>query len=216
MAAWQDQFSPHQSHSPGSGKPSSAGPKRDYGLSGPVCLYWSGAYWWVSQTERFWRLSLREVGWAKERGSKVPMEDVNFWGRTIALLTGPAVLEGDWSIERAIQEGKVGELVGRKLLNIRVLSLWPKSGDYSDMQTSLLVLPWWLSGRDLACQCRRHRFDPWVGKVPWRRIWQPTSVLLPGKSRGQRSLAGSSPWGHRRVRHSLVTEHKHETFPRVL
>ena len=40
-----------------------------------------------------------------------------------------------------------------------------------------------------------HRFDPWVRKIPWRRKWQPTTVFWPGKSHGQRSLAGSSPWG---------------------
>ena len=38
-------------------------------------------------------------------------------------------------------------------------------------------------------------FDPWVRKMPWRRKWQPTPVFLPGRSHGQRSLAGSSPWG---------------------
>ena len=42
-------------------------------------------------------------------------------------------------------------------------------------------------------------FDPWVGKIPWRRKWQPTSVLLPGKSHGQRSLVGYSPWGHKEL-----------------
>ena len=36
-------------------------------------------------------------------------------------------------------------------------------------------------------------FDPWVGKIPWRRAWQPTLVLLPRESHGQRSLAGCSP-----------------------
>ena len=34
-------------------------------------------------------------------------------------------------------------------------------------------LPWWLSGKKPICQCRRHRFDPWVGNIPWRRKWQP-------------------------------------------
>ena len=38
-------------------------------------------------------------------------------------------------------------------------------------------------------------FDPWVGKVPWRRKWQPTPVFLPGNPHGQRRLAGYSPWG---------------------
>ena len=42
----------------------------------------------------------------------------------------------------------------------------------------------------------RPRFDPWVGKIPWRRKWQPTPVFLPGKSHGWKSLAGySSLWG---------------------
>ena len=37
--------------------------------------------------------------------------------------------------------------------------------------------------------------DPWVGKIPWRREWQPTPVLLPGESQGQSSLSGYGPWG---------------------
>ena len=50
------------------------------------------------------------------------------------------------------------------------------------------------------------RFDPWIGKIPWRRKWQPIPVFLPGKSHGQRSLVGYSPWGRRRVRHDLTAE----------
>ena len=42
---------------------------------------------------------------------------------------------------------------------------------------------------------RRHEFNPWVGKIPWRRKWQLTPVFLPGKSHGERSLAGYRPWG---------------------
>ena len=41
----------------------------------------------------------------------------------------------------------------------------------------------------------RPGFNPWVGKLPWRRKWHPTAVLLPGKSHGWRSLVGYSPWG---------------------
>ena len=43
------------------------------------------------------------------------------------------------------------------------------------------------SSEEPTCQCRRHkiyRFDPWVGKIPWRRAWQPTPVFLPGESHG--------------------------------
>ena len=43
-------------------------------------------------------------------------------------------------------------------------------------------------------QCRRCGFDPWVGKMPWRKKWQSTPVFLPGKSHGQRSLVGYGPW----------------------
>ena len=48
-----------------------------------------------------------------------------------------------------------------------------------------------------AAICRRCGFDPWVGKIPWRRKWQCIPVLLPGESHRQRSLVGHSPWGHR-------------------
>ena len=44
---------------------------------------------------------------------------------------------------------------------------------------------------------KRLRFDAWVGKIPWRRKWQPTPVSLPGESHGQRSLGGYTPWGRR-------------------
>ena len=53
------------------------------------------------------------------------------------------------------------------------------------------------SGKEPACQCRRYKrrsFDPWVGKIPWRREWLPTPVFLPGESHGQRSY---SPWGRK-------------------
>ena len=54
------------------------------------------------------------------------------------------------------------------------------------------------SGIEPACQCRRQRrprFHPWVGKIPWRRAWQPTPAFLPGEFHGQKNLAGYSPWG---------------------
>ena len=51
----------------------------------------------------------------------------------------------------------------------------------------------------ICLQCRSPGFDPWVGKNPWRRKWQPTAVFLPGEFYGQRSLAGYSPWGHKEL-----------------
>ena len=61
---------------------------------------------------------------------------------------------------------------------------------------------WWLSGKESTCQYRRYRrcrFDPWIGKIPWKRKCLPTPVYLPGKSHGQRSLAGYSPRGRKEL-----------------
>ena len=54
---------------------------------------------------------------------------------------------------------------------------------------------------------RETGFNPWVGKIPWRRKWQPALVLLPGKLHGQRSLAGYSPWGSKELD---MTEHEYD------
>ena len=53
------------------------------------------------------------------------------------------------------------------------------------------------SNGKVCLQCGRPGFDPQVRKIPWRRKWESTPVLLPGKSHGQRSLVGYSPWGHK-------------------
>ena len=63
------------------------------------------------------------------------------------------------------------------------------------MLNTMAGIPRWLSGKESTCQYRRPKFDPWVGKIPRRRAWQPTPVFLPGKPHGQRSLAGYSPGG---------------------
>ena len=68
------------------------------------------------------------------------------------------------------------------------------------------------SGKESACPCRRckrPRFDLCVGKITWRREWQPTPVFLPGKFHGQRSLAVWQFKGPQKVGHDQVTEHTH-------
>ena len=65
-------------------------------------------------------------------------------------------------------------------------------------QYLLFRLPWQLSGKESSCQYRRHRFNSWVRKIPWRRKQQPSSVFLPGKCLGQRSMVSCSPWGSQR------------------
>ena len=72
-----------------------------------------------------------------------------------------------------------------------------------------LYLYIWLSWKEPACQCSRCtglRLDPWVGRITWKRKWQPAPVLLPEKFHGQRSPEGYSPWGCKELD---MTEHTH-------
>ena len=77
-----------------------------------------------------------------------------------------------------------------------------ESGSFKDPVTLVQLinftgLSWWLrwlkKKKKICFQCVRHGFNPWVRKIPWK--WLPTLVFLPGKSHGQRSLVGYSPWG---------------------
>ena len=67
----------------------------------------------------------------------------------------------------------------------------------SELRLAFVIywLPRGLIWQSICLQCWRPGFHPWVGKIPCRRKWQPTPVPLPGKSHGQRSLVGYSPWG---------------------
>ena len=76
-------------------------------------------------------------------------------------------------------------------------SRWPQCHLFGSLQSSTIRgFPDGTSAKEPACQsrrCKRRGFDPWVGKIPWRRAWQPTPVFLPWKSHGQRSLGGYDP-----------------------
>ena len=90
-------------------------------------------------------------------------------------------------------------------------SSWGSQESVMTIYTYTLGLPRWLSGKGSACQCRRYRgcrrceFDAWIGKIPWRRKWQPISVFLPRISRGQRRLATV----HGVTKQLDMTEHTH-------
>ena len=58
----------------------------------------------------------------------------------------------------------------------------------------LIDFPGGSDDKSICLQCWRPGFNPWIGKIPWRRKWQPTPLLLPGKSHGWRNLVGYSPW----------------------
>ena len=105
-----------------------------------------------------------------------------FWG----VLESPATTqERDfYKLIRSIAWGKGQRLAGRDLEEALDGRCFPVGSEGKE---------------EPACQCRRCGFHPWVGKIPWRRAWQPIPVFLPGESRGQNlcSLGGYSSWGRK-------------------
>ena len=85
-------------------------------------------------------------------------------------------------------------------------------GRYSHRRKKIKVKSIWFILRwcccKLACQCRRPKrwvFYLWVGKIPWRRAWQPIVVFLPGEFHGQRSLVSYGPESHEESTTTEVT-----------
>ena len=131
--------------------------------------------------------------------------------------------------EIAVSKVTYGPLVSKPKYSLKFLSIWPVlaldwihnslvSKHFPPLLTYwcyfLLYLLLWLWGHSwiyvilslVSClQCGRPRFNPRVRNILWRRKWQPTPVLLPGKSHAQRSVVGYSPWGSQRVGHNWTT-----------
>ena len=114
----------------------------------------------------------------------------------------------------------------REVTRVVLSKLLPRGGRKSSLYVTVLAigiylgkrfleLPWWLSGKGSTCQCRRCGFDSWIGKIPWRRKWQPSPVFLPGKFCGEWSLMSYSPWSHKRVGHDLATKEQVRTQRRT-
>ena len=75
---------------------------------------------------------------------------------------------------------------------------------------TFVKLPVYMCAQECTYQCRgfkRHGFNSWVKKMPWRRARQLTPVFFPGGSHGQGSLAGFSPLGHKELDTTEVTSH---------
>ena len=82
--------------------------------------------------------------------------------------------------------------------DLRETSKVKEQGDEKGVPKIMKLYPGVATGKEPTCQYRRPKrcgFDPWVRNIPWRRKWQPTPEFLPGKSQGQRRLAGYIPWG---------------------
>ena len=123
-----------------------------------------------------------------------------FLGRKCHNLKAESVLSGGKFLRRLVLETESqlalrhgSEEVGERVRRSQKKSL-TKKGRKSEHQSSLSVkenqasqggFPGGAGGKEPTCPCRRlkrHRFDPWIGKISWRRRWQPTPVILPGES----------------------------------
>ena len=82
--------------------------------------------------------------------------------------------------------------------------------------TSLKELPWWLRWWRIHLQCGRPEFDPCIGKIPWRRAWQPTPVFLLGESPWTEEPGGLQSMGSQIVRHVWETKHTAHTSLKAL
>ena len=90
------------------------------------------------------------------------------------------------------------------------------SQQQQQQQHEVYCFPGGSAGKEIRLQCRRSRFDPWLGKIPWRREWLSTPVFLPGEFYGQRSLAGYRPWGHEESDMTEATKHMKYTNSKSL
>ena len=109
-------------------------------------------------------------------------------------------IDKPWWAHLMPESTKKGRLLAEYVRTLAAFTrsrLWDGEQSVGDLLGNVSVaFPGGASGKEPACQCRgpqKHRFDPWVGKIPWRRAWRPIPVFLLGESHGQRSLAGYSP-----------------------
>ena len=73
----------------------------------------------------------------------------------------------------------------------------------------ILGLSWWFSGKESACQCRRHEFDPWVGKIPWKKKIATHSSILAWEIPWTEEPGGLQSTGSQRVRHDITIKQQY-------
>ena len=103
-----------------------------------------------------------------------------------------------------------------KICQLKFLRLFVTLGFLCLFSLAFQSFPGGTSGKESACQCRRYRrcgFDPEVGKIPWKRKWQPILLFLPANSHVQRCLVGYSLWGHKECN---TTGYIHIAFPFIV
>ena len=111
----------------------------------------------------------------------------------ILISGGISVRKETLCLGRYMQRPFVGKT---KLLNVK------QSKMLLAILHEMMEIPSWHSSKEFACQCWNHkrcRFDPWVGKIPWRRKYQLAPIFFHRKFHGQRNLVGCSQWGRKEL-----------------
>ena len=166
-----------------------------------------------------WRTDLFEKPWCWERLKAGAEGDDREWDGWMALLTQwtwfgwtPGVGDGQGGLVSCSSWGRKGSDTSEwlnwtesllatsttKATSISQLDYGRILKQYTKKKKNFKILKCSVINEKSVClQCKRPGFNPWIGKIPWRRKWQPTPVLLPGKFHGQRSLVSYSPWGRK-------------------
>ena len=101
-------------------------------------------------------------------------------------------------------------------LSVLLIALPPPPRTWLANIKHLMGFPGNSAGKKIQLQCRRPGFHPWVGKIPWRRAWQPTPVFLPGESSRTEEPGGLQSIGSKRVRHDWATKHSTQAFNKLM
>ena len=114
------------------------------------------------------------------------------WGRGLVLEPIPYRYQGTTACAKSCLRSQCGNSSNLFWMLVRWL------GHYQCLSTFYTCVS---DGKESACQCRRPEFSSWVGKIPWKRAWQPTSVFLPGGFPRTEEPDGLRFIGSQRVKH---------------
>ena len=140
----------------------------------------------------------------------ITLQQSRIWGWGLSLVVKPELSLSSQVNHSLLWKFKFGEKYSACTLHFRALLCY----SFRRKLFTSLGFPGSSVSKESSLQCRIPGFDPWVGKIVWRRKWQTTAVFLPGEFHGQRSLVGYSPWGHKsQTQLSDPTTHHHSPPP---